>query len=127
MTDNPSDNIDEMVTIGKYLKFERELREVSLKVVSQHTKISVTMLTYLEEEQFENLPDLAYVRGFVKNYSKALGTSTIAALEVLEETYLFLNKETVDISTHAESLQNPAPIEGQQNLKLIGVMKTISR
>jgi cytoskeleton protein RodZ len=117
-----NESFDENVTIGKYLKFERELREVSLKVVSQHTKISLTMLSYLENEEYERLPDLAYVRGFVKNYSKALGISTVAALEVLEDTYIMLNKETVDINTHAESLQNPEPIESGGNLKLIGIV-----
>jgi cytoskeleton protein RodZ len=120
-----SEVYEELVTIGKYLRFERDMRQVSLKVVSQHTKISLTMLTYLENEDYDKLPDLAYVRGFVKNYSKALGISTPAALEVLEDTYNFLNKESIDINTHAESLQNPEPIDSGTNLKLIGVIAIV--
>ncbi|MBT7610213.1 MAG: hypothetical protein HN576_10680 [Bacteriovoracaceae bacterium] len=125
LSESKMESFDEDVTIGKYLKFERELRDVSLKVVSQHTKISLTMLTYLESEEYERLPDLAYVRGFVKNYSKELGISTIAALEVLESTYKMLNKETVDINTHAKSLQNPEPMESDSSLKLIGIIAIV--
>ncbi len=67
--DTINNAIDNSITIGQHLKFERERKEISLKIVNQHTKISLTMLSYLEDEDYEKLPDLAYVRGFVKNYS----------------------------------------------------------
>lgn len=65
---------------------ERENRGLSLKVISQHTKISVTMLQHLEDENFEMLPNKAYVKGFIKSVSKALGLSESVALEIYDET-----------------------------------------
>ena len=65
---------------------ERENRGLSLKVISQHTKISVTMLQHLEDENFDMLPNKAYVKGFIKSVSKALGLSESVALEIYDET-----------------------------------------
>ncbi|NIS60024.1 MAG: hypothetical protein GTO13_04750 [Proteobacteria bacterium] len=45
---------------------------VDLKQISQKTKINKENLEYLEEERFENLPALVYVRGFIMEYAKAL-------------------------------------------------------
>jgi cytoskeleton protein RodZ len=65
---------------------ERENRGLSLKVISQHTKISVTMLQNLEEENFDMLPNKAYIKGFIKSVSKTLGLSESVALEIFEDT-----------------------------------------
>lgn len=65
---------------------ERENRGLSLKVISHHTKISVTMLQNLEEENFDMLPNKAYVKGFIKSVSKTLGLSESVALEIFEDT-----------------------------------------
>jgi cytoskeletal protein RodZ len=65
---------------------ERENRGLSLKVVSQHTKISATMLQNLEEENFDMLPNTAYVKGFIKSVSKTLGISESVALEIYQDT-----------------------------------------
>ncbi len=107
------------VTIGKYLKSKREQRDISIKVLSQHTKISLTMLSCLEEENYDKLPDLTYVRGFVKNYMKALGAAPDEALTILEQTYYFNKKER---DQTAETLQAPSPIVSSKNKKIINVM-----
>jgi len=65
---------------------ERENRGLALKVISQHTKISVTMLQHLEDDNFEMLPNKAYVKGFIKSVSKTLGLSESVALEIYEDT-----------------------------------------
>lgn len=111
-----------IVTIGQFLRSEREQKNITLKVVSQHTKVSLTMLTYLENEDYESLPDLVYVRGFVKNYCKTLGVPEEMGLRILEETYTRINKNTADIKAEAESLQTPTPIEDNQNFKVLGIV-----
>ena len=45
---------------------------IDLKQISQKTKINRENLEWLEEESFETLPALVYVRGFIMEYAKAL-------------------------------------------------------
>lgn len=74
-------------TIGSYLKESREGKKVSLKIVSQHTRISLSMLENLELDQLDQLPSKAYVRGFVKSYAKTLGLNESECIKLLESTY----------------------------------------
>lgn len=57
---------------GEFLKEIREYKNVSIKRLSDLTKISKTYLRYIEEEQMDLLPARAYVRGFVYQYAKTL-------------------------------------------------------
>lgn len=57
---------------GSSLRGIRESMGIDLKQISQKTKINRENLEWLEEESFENLPALVYVRGFIMEYAKAL-------------------------------------------------------
>ena len=57
---------------GGSLKGIRESMGIDLKQISQKTKINRQNLEWLEEESFENLPALVYIRGFIMEYAKAL-------------------------------------------------------
>lgn len=57
---------------GSSLKGIRESMGIDLKQISQKTKINRENLEWLEEERFENLPALVYVRGFIMEYAKAI-------------------------------------------------------
>lgn len=84
MTD---DNTSSQTTIGHFLRESREGKKVSLKIVSQHTRISLSMLENLELDQLDQLPSKAYVRGFVKSYAKTLGLNETKCIDLLESTY----------------------------------------
>ncbi|MFH0814001.1 MAG: helix-turn-helix domain-containing protein [Pseudomonadota bacterium] len=58
---------------GKYLKAERESRNLSLKEVSESTKIKERFLKDIEDDQYEHLPHPVYVKGFLNIYAKYLG------------------------------------------------------
>ena len=73
--------------IGDYLKRKRTEKSLSIKVIAQHTKISITLLELLEDNNTEQLPDKAYVTGFVKSYAKTINIDQKEALEVLNRTY----------------------------------------
>ena len=79
--------IENSLTIGEILKQAREERNLSLKVISQHTKISTTMLEHLEDNRFNDLPSKAYVIGFVKSYSKTVNLNTNDCLQLLNDAY----------------------------------------
>jgi len=52
---------------GKYLRHERELREVSREQLSAAVKVSVRQIEALETGRFEHLPAIVFVRGFVRS------------------------------------------------------------
>jgi cytoskeletal protein RodZ len=79
------------VSFGEELKRERELREITLREVSESTKISLRYLEALERNAFENLPGGVFNRGFVRAYSQFIGIdpeSMVDAYILQENTQL---------------------------------------
>ncbi|MCF8057716.1 MAG: helix-turn-helix domain-containing protein [Bacteriovoracaceae bacterium] len=74
-------------SLGAFLHSERERLGISLKNVSQSTKINLTNLEYLEADDLNSLPDRAYVIGYVKSYAKLLGINVNLCLNLLDKTY----------------------------------------
>lgn len=62
-----------MESIGRYLKRERELRQISLEEISQTTRIPLKMLRNIETDRFERLPGEVFAKGFLRSYARALG------------------------------------------------------
>lgn len=77
----------EDLTIGQYLRKEREKKNLTVKTISQHTKISTSKLELIEDGNFDELPSLAYVTGFVKSYAKTLGLDQEKCLDLLDKAY----------------------------------------
>lgn len=61
-----------MTSFGASLRRERELRGVSLQEIAASTKIGVSMLKAIEEDQLDKLPQGLFVRGFVREYARFL-------------------------------------------------------
>jgi len=59
--------------LGFFLKNEREKKGLSREHLSKVTRLRVQYLEALETEEWEKLPSLVFVKGFVKTYTKALG------------------------------------------------------
>ncbi|MDD9937152.1 MAG: helix-turn-helix domain-containing protein [Myxococcales bacterium] len=57
---------------GSLLRQVREARRVSLRDISQRTKISVAYLKALEEDDFGKLPAVVYTTGFLTEYARFL-------------------------------------------------------
>jgi hypothetical protein len=62
-----------MFEIGTSLRQARQHRSLEIADVERHTRIRAKYLTALEEERFDALPGVAYVRGFLRTYSEYLG------------------------------------------------------
>ena len=62
-----------METVGKYLKRERELRNISLQEISAATKIRENILKAIEEDRYDVLPTPVFVKGFLVAYVKHVG------------------------------------------------------
>lgn len=78
---------NENMSIGLFLKLAREKKSLSIDAISRHTKISSTNLEYLENNNKKALPNVAYVKGFVKSYCKIVDIDLDYALTLLDELY----------------------------------------
>ncbi len=74
-----------METFGSTLKRERELRKISLQEIAEVTHIRLRYLEAIEHDQFEKLPGLTFLKGYVRSYSQYLGLNTDEVLLHLEE------------------------------------------
>lgn len=61
------------LTFGKYLKKIRLEKGFSIEDIMDDTRISKYVLQQIEEENFENLPEDVYLKGFIKSYAEAMG------------------------------------------------------
>ena len=58
---------------GRKLRSTREMKQISLNDVARDTKITVSALNALEEENLSVLPKGVYTRSFIRTYSRVLG------------------------------------------------------
>jgi flagellar biosynthesis protein FlhG len=82
-------NGEEGLYCGKILKQVRERMGVELQTVSKETKINIKILEWIEEETFEKLPALVYLKGFLKSYAQSLG---LDPQKVIEEYIRFMEE-----------------------------------
>lgn len=61
------------ITLGEFLRQEREQRGITIEQMASATKINVRMLHALEADHFAELPAKPFVRGFVTSYARFLG------------------------------------------------------
>jgi cytoskeletal protein RodZ len=90
--------------VGAYLKEERENRSLTHDQVAQITKLRPNILKAMENEDWDNLPQAVFVRGFVKSYAQALGLDERKALNLYE-------------NLHPPEPSVPKPIMGDKKAK----------
>lgn len=75
------------MTVGQYLKMERELRGITLDHVASVTKISPHILAFIETDQFDKLPSRTFAKGFVNAYAKSIGLNPDEAVLRYDEVH----------------------------------------
>lgn len=91
-----------MESPGEILKKERKMHNISLEEISKFTKIKEYQLNAIEEEKYELLPPVFYVKGFLKVYAR----------------YLALDPKDIllQYQNYLESLAPPEPIDLHQQV-----------
>lgn len=79
--------MEEIKTIGELLRETREASGLTLKQIATKTKINLSVLKSLENEDIQKLPNVTYVKGFVKNYAKAINLDPDLAIKTLNKLY----------------------------------------
>ena len=85
-----------MSSFGEELRRERELRQITLREISESTKINVRYLEALERNDFTHLPGGVFNKGFVRAYAQHIGIDPEAMVNsyLLEES----SQATDDVS-----------------------------
>ena len=68
-------------SFGEQLRLAREARGVSLREISEQTRISMRYLEAIETDEYKRLPGGIFNRSFIKAYAKYIGYDEKAALE----------------------------------------------
>ena len=55
---------------GESLRKERELRQITLEEISQHTRVHPRFLDAIEHDDFSVLPAKAFAKGFLRSYAR---------------------------------------------------------
>jgi cytoskeleton protein RodZ len=80
------DDAPELPTLGQTFADERERQGLSRAEVAQRLHMSAWQIEALEGSDFSRLPQGTFLRGFVRNYARALGLNAEAALDRLAES-----------------------------------------
>lgn len=73
MAKTPLENTSYSSSFGRYLKTIREQRGISLNAIAGEICIGLWVLSLIEAEDHERLPDEVYVRGILRAYAKTIG------------------------------------------------------
>jgi cytoskeletal protein RodZ len=71
---------------GSYLKHERELRGFSLEDIATKTKISIHFLQALENNQFDDLPEKVFIKGYIRSFARIIGSDEHEMLNAFDDT-----------------------------------------
>lgn len=75
---------EEEITLGTYLRTEREKKNIPLEAIGRATRITIKNLEALERDEFHLLPPPVFVRGFLRAYAQQVGLDAQKILEMYE-------------------------------------------
>ena len=98
-----------MVSLGEELKREREFREISLREISEATKINLRMLEAIESNDFKALPGGIFNRNFIRAYAEFIGLDPEIAVR----------KYQVQLSEEVEEILPPGIMSAARSKELL--------
>jgi len=106
-----------MSSFGETLKRERELRQISLREISEATKINLRYLDALERDDFRHLPGGVFNKGFVRAYAQFIGidgeSMVMAYLEEEGRQLARSQRVGAGTTTVVEPTPPPRPLGGR--------------
>jgi len=82
--------MEQELTLGEYLRQEREMQRITIEQIASTTKIGVRTLHALEADQYHELPAKPFIRGFIIAYARCIGLNADAVLQIYEP---FMNQK----------------------------------
>lgn len=90
---------------GQYLKYEREKRGISVEEIAHVLNLPVSTIVNLEKDDYEELPELVYVRGYIRAYCTFLDVDYEPVLG-LNPDMAVARGEPLSESTSADAVVN---------------------
>lgn len=81
-------------SVGARLAYAREQKNWTIQYVAEQLKLSQTQIVALESDQFDRLPKLVIVRGFVRAYAKLLRLDGAELMQLMPQ-----DQDTVALET----------------------------
>jgi cytoskeleton protein RodZ len=104
-------------SLGMMLREARESLGLSVAEVADQIKFAPRQIEALEADDYKHLPELAFLRGFVRSYAKILNRDAQALLDALPETKV----AAAELMPAAVGVPFPVAHSSQkQNLILLG-------
>lgn len=114
---------DEAASLGKMLREARERLGLSVADVAGQTKLAVRQIEALEAEDYQHLPEMPFVRGFVRSYAKILQLDAQPLLACLPQP----GADPVSLVPASVEAPFPSPYSPQrQNLIWLGAALLLS-
>ena len=88
------------IQIGEVLKATRTRLGLDIRTVEERTKIRTKYLRALENEDWEVLPSIAYAKGFLRTYARALGLDGDALVDELRRQVESSGESVYPVSEH---------------------------
>ncbi|MDP3724480.1 MAG: helix-turn-helix domain-containing protein [bacterium] len=113
-----------MKTVGETLKEAREAKGLSVEAVAATTRIPVEHILHLEQGEYNKLPAIPFVKGFIRNEAKVFGLPILPL-------YALYRREVDDAPNRAKVLDTPKPMEKQsvrltpRSILLVAVIVTV--
>jgi transcriptional regulator with XRE-family HTH domain len=101
--------MDEQTTLGPYLRRERERRGLTLRTISENTKVSVALLEGLEADDVSRWPGGIFRRAFVRSYAQCVGLDADEIVRRFEQQHHQTEPAIGSINGAAASIPVPLP------------------
>lgn len=112
-------NAEETLSVGKTLRAAREKMDLSVNDVANRIKFAPRQIESLEADDYDRLPEAAFVRGFVRSYARLLELDPARLLSVLPSTHV---KTSSTQEVKSVEIPMPSELSGRRyNIMLLAV------
>jgi cytoskeleton protein RodZ len=83
--DNSADSEDNLSSSGTLLRQAREQQKLSVKYIAERLYLDIHVIKALEADDYEILPPIIFVRGYLRNYAKMVDISPTLVMRAFEQ------------------------------------------
>ena len=117
-----------MLSLGEELKREREFREISLREISEATKINMRMLEAIEKDNYQLLPGGIFNRNFIRAYADFIGLDPEIAVRKYQvqtstQPEIKLAPETIPLMAISSEVAEP---EGWKKWIMVAIIAVVA-
>ena len=107
VSENKNESEDATLLIGETLRSTREKKSISIAEVARRLNLEESVVQALEEDNYESLPELAYIRGYLLAYIRLMDLP-ISILKSFDEA----NQASTPLLVTSHSVQSSCSQDG---------------